>query len=58
MTHPLLFASVSAIMFVSASAHGDKARAAYDHLADGKVILASEIAGVSGQLPTSGHSLT
>jgi hypothetical protein len=54
MTHPLLFASVSAIMFVSSAAHADghHVRTAYNHLADGKVILATEAAVVSGPLPT------
>jgi hypothetical protein len=53
MTHPLLFTSVSAIMFVSAAAHADAqhVRIAYDHLADGKVILASEVVAVSGHVP-------
>lgn len=55
MTHPLLFTSVSAIMFVSATAHAESqhVRSAYNYLADGKVILATEVAFVSGSLPSS-----
>lgn len=53
MTHPLLFASVSAILFVSAAAQADESvRTAYNHLADGKVIMATEVAVVSGHLPS------
>lgn len=54
MTHPLLFTSVNAILFVSAAAHADSqtVRHAYNHLADGKVIMASEVAIVSGHVPT------
>lgn len=53
MTHPLLFASVSAIIFVSSAAQADSnVVTAYNHLADGKVIMAAEVAVVSGHLPS------